>query len=76
MNADASAWEEFLALMGGPIVALWGTVLLALLAAAILLSLVQPWGQRISRRLRASLAWLGFAVSLMHPWRTDDQHRP
>ena len=33
--------------MGGPIVALWGTVLLALLAAAILLSLVQPRGQRI-----------------------------
>ncbi len=55
-NADAAAWEEFLALMGGPIVALWGTVLLALLAAAILLSLVQPWGQRIPRRLRASLA--------------------
>jgi len=47
VNADASAWEEFLALMGGPIVALWGTVLLALLAAAILLSLVQPRGQRI-----------------------------
>jgi len=37
-------------------------VLLALLAGAILLSLVAPWGQRISRRLRASLAWLGFAV--------------
>jgi hypothetical protein len=26
---------------------------------AILLSLVQPWGRRIPRRLRASLAWLG-----------------
>ncbi len=81
-------------------------MLLALLAGAILLSLVQPWGQRISRRLRASLAWLGFAVmasigllrlaatlaeviagdpfrllhrsptALMHPLRTDDQHRP
>ena len=62
VNADAAAWQEFLALMGGPIVALWGTVLLALLAGAILLSLVQPWGQRIPRRLRASLAWLGFAV--------------
>ncbi len=62
VNADAAAWEEFLALMGGPIVALWGTVLLALLAAAILLSLVAPWGQRVPRRLRASLAWLGFAV--------------
>jgi len=147
VNADAAAWEDFLALMGGAIVALWGTVLLALLAGAILLSLVQPWGQRIPRRLRASLAWLGFAVmasigllrlaatlaeviagdpfplltpaidfyvytcfcvlgvtfaitvwrtrrpaaappsahqprahrsptALMHPWRTDDQHRP
>jgi len=62
VNADAAAWEDFLALMGGRMVALWGTVLLALLASAILLSLVQPWGRRIPRRLRASLAWLGFTV--------------
>lgn len=62
VNADAAAWEDFLALMGGRMVALWGTVLLALLAGAILLSLVQPWGRRIPRRLRASLAWLGFTV--------------
>ena len=62
VSADAAAWEDFLALMGGPMLALWGTVLLALLAGAILLSLVQPWGRRIPRRLRASLAWLGFAV--------------
>ncbi len=62
VTADAAAWEDFLALMGGPVLALWGTVLLALLAAAILLSLVQPWGRRLPRRLRASLAWLGFAV--------------
>ena len=65
INADAAAWEDFLALMGGPTVALWGTVLLALLASAILLSLVQPWGRRIPRRLRASLAWLAFTVTAL-----------
>lgn len=64
VNADAAGWEDFLALMGGPMLALWGTVLLALLAGAILLSLVQPWGRRVPRRLRASLAWLGFAVMM------------
>ena len=62
VNAEAAAWEDFLHAMGGPIVALWGTVLLALLASAILLSMVQPWGQRVPRRVRASLAWLGFAI--------------
>lgn len=43
-------------------VALWGTALLALLATAILLSLVQPWGRRVPRHVRASLAWLGFTI--------------
>ncbi len=62
VNADAVAWERFLAAMGGRTLALWGTVLLALLASAILLSLVQPWGRRVPRRLRATLAWLGFAT--------------
>jgi len=62
VNADPAAWEDFLHAMGGPLVALWGTVLLALLASAILLSMVQPWGRRIPRRLRASLAWLGVAI--------------
>ena len=62
VNADPAAWEEFLAEMGGRTLALWGTVLLALLASAILLSMVQPWGRRVPRRLRASLAWLGFAT--------------
>ncbi len=62
VNADPAAWEDFLAQFGGPAVALWGTVLLALLASAILLSMVQPWGQRVPRRLRASLAWMGFAT--------------
>ncbi len=62
VNADPAAWEDFLAAMGGRMLALWGTVLLALLASAILLSMVQPWGRRVSRRLRASLAWMGFAT--------------
>jgi hypothetical protein len=56
------AWKNFVDDLGGPLLAAWGTVLLALMAAAILLSLVQPWGQRVPRRLRASLAWLGFAI--------------
>ena len=62
VRADAAAWDDFLAGFGGPMIALWGTVLLALLAGAILQSLVQPWGRRLPRRLRASLAWLGFAI--------------
>jgi hypothetical protein len=57
--SDKAVFEEFLDQLGGPLVALWATVLLALLAGAILLSLVQPWGLRVPRRLRASLAWLG-----------------
>jgi hypothetical protein len=60
--SDKAVFEEFLDRLGGPLVALWATVLLALLAGAILLSLVQPWGLRVPRRLRASLAWLGFAT--------------
>lgn len=59
---DTAAFEDFLGQVGGPVIALWGTVLLALLASAILLSLVQPWGRRVPRRLRASSAWLGFAI--------------
>ena len=62
VRADAAAWDDFLAGFGGPMIALWGTVLLALLAGAILQSLVQPWGRRLPRRLRVSLAWMGFAV--------------
>jgi hypothetical protein len=57
--SDTAVFEEFIDQLGGPLVGLWATVLLALLACAILLSLVQPWGRRIPRRLRASLAWLG-----------------
>jgi len=60
--SDTEVFEEFLEQLGGPLLALWATVLPALLAGAILLSLVQPWGSRVPRRLRASLAWLGFAI--------------
>jgi peptidoglycan/LPS O-acetylase OafA/YrhL len=59
---DTAAFEEFIDQIGGPQLALWGTVLPALLAGAILLSLVQPWGRRVPRRLRAASAWLGFAI--------------
>lgn len=62
IRADAAAWDDFVASVGGPLLAGWGTVLLALAAGAILQSLVQPWGRRVPRRLRASLAWIGFAV--------------
>ncbi len=65
-------FEDFLHSWGGPAVALWGTVLLALLAGAILLSLVQPWviaGDPFRLLHRSPTA-------LMHPLRTDDQHRP
>ncbi|MDQ3676068.1 MAG: hypothetical protein M3401_04570 [Actinomycetota bacterium] len=59
---DTAVMEDFMAQIGGPLIAVWATVLLALLASAILQSLVQPWGRRVPRRLRASLAWLGFAI--------------
>jgi len=59
---DTAVFEDFMAQIGGPLIAVWATVLLALLASAILQSLVQPWGSRVPRRLRASLAWLGFAI--------------
>ncbi len=59
---DTAVLEDFMAQIGGPLIAVWATVILALLASAILQSLVQPWGRRVPRRLRASLAWLGFAI--------------
>ncbi len=59
---DTAAFDQFIADTGGPLVALWGTVVLALLAVAILLSFVRPWGRRVPRRLRTALAWLGFAI--------------
>ena len=62
VRADAATWKAFVDDVGGPLLAAWGTAALALLAAAILQSLVQPWGRRVPRRLRSSLAWLGFAI--------------
>ena len=59
---NTRVFEDFMAQLGGPLIALWATVFLALLASAILQSLVQPWGRRVPRRVRASLAWLGFAI--------------
>lgn len=59
---DTVALDRFVGQTGGPLLAVWGTVALALLAIAILQSFVRPWGQRVPRRLRASLAWLGFAI--------------
>jgi len=59
---DTAAFETFIDQTGGPLLALWGTAVLALLASAILLSFVRPWGRRVPRRLRASWAWLGFAI--------------
>lgn len=59
---DTAVFEDFIGQIGGPLIAVWTTVLLGLIAGAILQSLVQPWGHRVPRRLRASLAWLGFAI--------------
>ncbi len=59
---DSAVFAGFMAQIGGALIAVWATVLLALVAGAILQSLVQPWGGRVPRRLRASLAWLGFAI--------------
>ena len=60
---DTRVLQDFMAEIGGPLIAVWATVFLALLASAILQSLVQPWGRRIPRRVRAPLAWLGFAIT-------------
>lgn len=38
---DSAVFENFMAQIGGPLIAVWATVLLALLAGAILQSLVQ-----------------------------------
>ncbi|MDQ3880634.1 MAG: hypothetical protein M3295_06150 [Chloroflexota bacterium] len=61
---DTAVLEDFMGQIGGPLIAVWATVFLALLASAILQSLVQPWGRRVPRRLRASLASLGFATMI------------
>ncbi len=59
---DSTVFEDFMSQIGGPLIAVWATVVLALIAGAILQSLVQPWGRRVPLRLRTSLAWLGFAI--------------
>ena len=59
---DSTVFDDFMSQIGGPLIAVWATVVLALIAGAILQSLVQPWGRRVPRRLRTSLAWLGFAI--------------
>lgn len=52
--ADAGATVRFLAFEG--------TVALALIAIAVLLALVQPWGRHLPRTLVAGAAWLGCAL--------------
>ena len=44
------------------ILASWGTVALAALAAGILLALVQRWGRALPRRALRGLAWTGCVV--------------
>lgn len=44
------------------ILASWGTVVLAALAAGILLALVQEWGRALPRRALGGLAWTGCVV--------------
>lgn len=39
-----------------------GTAILAVLAALLLLALVEPWGRALPRRFLRVLAWLGFAL--------------
>lgn len=46
---DMPGWQHFLAF--------WGTVILAVAAAALVAALVSPWGR--SRRPLRALAWLG-----------------
>lgn len=45
--------------LAGWLFAYWGTVALAVLAAAILLALVMPWGAVVPRPVVRTLAWLG-----------------
>ncbi len=59
---DTAAFDGFIDQTGGPLVGLWATVALALLAIAILLSFVRPWGRHVPRRPRVVLAWLGSAI--------------
>jgi hypothetical protein len=44
--------------------AYWGTAALAVLAAAILLALVLPWGALVPRPVLRTIAWLGTLMVL------------
>lgn len=60
---DPAAFERFVAGFGAfGWAATWGTVLLALVAAALLLALVHPCGRRLPRRPLEIAAWLGAVV--------------
>ena len=60
---DMAAFDRFVAGFGSfEWIATWGTVVLALLAAGLLLALVEPWGQRLPRRTLRAAAWFGAAV--------------
>ena len=60
---DAAAFERFEDRFGSlGWLATWGTVVPALVAAALLLALVEPWGRRLPRRPLRIAAWLGAAV--------------
>lgn len=59
---DVTAFERFTASFGDfEWLATWGTTALALVAAAILLALVEPWGARLPRLPLRLLAWAGAA---------------
>lgn len=59
-ETGAGAWGEISDL--GRLLALEGTALLAVLAAAILLALVRPWGAALPQRALRALAWLGCLI--------------
>lgn len=60
---DVVAFERFTSAFGNlEWLATWGTTALALLAATILLALVEPWGTRLPRRPLRLLAWTGALV--------------
>ncbi len=59
-QTNTGAWGEMLPMER--FLALEGTALLAVLAAAILLALVRPWGAVLPRRTVRGLAWLGCLV--------------
>jgi len=60
---DVAAFERFVDRFGSfEWAATWGTVVLAVAAAALLLALVEPWGRRLPRRPLRIAAWLGAAV--------------